>query len=300
MSKKKNKTVVLDSPLVSELLGEQREPARETTEPPQPKREEPERGTASTETQPTLSALERETASPVEAPATNGTAPVAPALALEQSSPLLEAGPQLAPVTEAPVAQLVPLALVAPEPAVETLVVRIQKLEEALEEVRNLQGIEQRVAERVATQLQREKPTPAAAEPPVLSRAAALLDAGKSLLPSLVKADPPAAPPPPNAPVAAQRTWLLWDTIAEARAILRAYLDPRYSLSWMGRTVPLVLLAAFLLTHYWVPFAILPIVGPIIEKAVQLVVGFLLFRVLAHEARRYRQTAPDLPPSLRL
>jgi hypothetical protein len=33
---------------------------------------------------------------------------------------------------------------------------------------------------------------------------------------------------------------------------------------------------------------------------VQVVVGFLLFKVLAHEARRYRETAPDLPPSLRL
>ena len=52
--------------------------------------------------------------------------------------------------------------------------------------------------------------------------------------------------------------------------------------------------------YHWLPFAIIPIVGPIIEKAGELVVGFMLFKVLGNEARRYRETAPDLPPSLRL
>ena len=50
----------------------------------------------------------------------------------------------------------------------------------------------------------------------------------------------------------------------------------------------------------WVPLATVPVLGFFLEKPVQIVVGFLLFKVLGHEARRYRETAPDLPPSLRL
>ena len=37
-----------------------------------------------------------------------------------------------------------------------------------------------------------------------------------------------------------------------------------------------------------------------VAKVLQLVIAFVLFKVLAHEARRYRETSPDLPPSLRL
>ena len=33
---------------------------------------------------------------------------------------------------------------------------------------------------------------------------------------------------------------------------------------------------------------------------VDLLTLYGLFKILSHEARRYRETAPDLPPSLRL
>jgi hypothetical protein len=266
-------------------------------------------------------ALLNETASPVDSSSTLGGALAIPVASeptsTDSSSPLLEPSRQLAPAGPAPddppppifdlalapsVAQPVALAVPAPEPALATLVERVERLEEALKQVQNLQGIEQRVAERVVTQPKREKPAPAESGSPVLAKAAALLDAGKHLIPSLVRQDaPPApAPPPPQAHPESHRMWLLWEAIAEARAIVRMYVDPRWSLSWMGRTVPPLLLVAFLLIHYWMPFAIVPIVGPIVEKAGELVIGFLLFKVLGHEARRYRATAPDLPPSLRL
>jgi hypothetical protein len=205
--------------------------------------------------------------------------------------------------SSAPLAQPVPLALPAPELEVGPLLERIRKLEDSLAQVLDLQSIEKRVAERVTTQLQREKPPPAA-ESPVLSRAAALLDAGKNLLPVLTLPPPvttvqPGAPPRADS-TSAQRIWLAWDMIAEARAIFRMLVDPRYSLSWFGRIGPLCLLGAFVTTYWWVPLATVPVLGFFIEKPVQVVVGFLLFKVLAYEARRYRETAPDLPPSLRL
>ena len=41
-------------------------------------------------------------------------------------------------------------------------------------------------------------------------------------------------------------------------------------------------------------------IRPAVNKLIDLLLGFLLFKVLGYEARRYRLTAPDLPPTLRL
>jgi hypothetical protein len=218
-------------------------------------------------------------------------------------------GPDAAPVGSVlelalapPLAQPVSLTLPPTEPTLASLTQRVEKLEAAMSQVQDVQAFEQRIAERVANRIQREKPAPAA-EPasPVLAKAAALLGAGKQLIPSLVRQDAaPAASSPRQAHPASTRMWLVWELLAEARTILRMYVDPRWSLSWMGRIVPPVLLAAFVLVYYWVPFTSFYVVGPLLEKSVQLVIAFVLFKVLGHEARRYREKAPDLPPSLRL
>jgi hypothetical protein len=94
--------------------------------------------------------------------------------------------------------------------------------------------------------------------------------------------------------------WLLWDTWAEARAIVRMFVDPRYRLSRSARVLPLVLLAAILTSGFWVPFSSVYVLGGWLVKAVDLLLAFLLFKWLGHEARRYRQTSPDLPANLRL
>jgi hypothetical protein len=233
----------------------------------------------------------------------------------DRAGPLQEPGPDLMPagkhaenavdlvLSDPPGSPSPPVARLAPELEVGPLLDRIRRLEDSLAQVLDLQSIEQRVAERVTTQLQREKPQPPG-ESPVLSRAAALLDAGKNLMPVLTLPAPvttlqPGATPPADS-TSAERIWLAWDVIADARAIFRMFVDPRYSMSWFGRLVPVGLLVAFVTTYYWVPLAAVPVLGFFIEKPVQILVGFLLFKVLSHEARRYRQTAPDLPPSLRL
>jgi hypothetical protein len=86
------------------------------------------------------------------------------------------------------------------------------------------------------------------------------------------------------------------------------YVDPRYRMTWVGRIVPPLLLVAFFLAYYCV--FMIPCVGVLllasetlayqVAKVLQLVIAFVLFKVLAHEARRYRETSPDLPSSLRL
>lgn len=116
---------------------------------------------------------------------------------------------------------------------------------------------------------------------------------------------PPAIPVPPTGVMASpggatRLLWLLWDAWAEARAIFRMFIDPRYHLPWSARFPPLVLLAAIVTSYYWLPGTAIPLFGLGFNKAVDLVLAFVLFKWLGHEARRYRRTSPDLPPSLRL
>jgi hypothetical protein len=141
-----------------------------------------------------------------------------------------------------------------------------------------------------------EHPPPAAlpvARPAVTSTAGLLLDAGKRLLGA-------AATAVKQAPAEVKRAALFWEAVAEGRAIVRMYLDPRYRLSWLGRLVPPALVLLILTSGWWVPGGGVPVFGPLFDKGIDLLLAFGLFKVLGYEARRYRETAPDLPPTLRL
>jgi len=67
----------------------------------------------------------------------------------------------------------------------------------------------------------------------------------------------------------------------------------------MTRFLPLGLLALILTSWFWLPGSSVPIMGTLFDKALDLVLAFLLFKVLSREARRYREVTPDLPESLR-
>ena len=176
------------------------------------------------------------------------------------------------------------LALAPAGPPPEPLEERIRRLEEAVDQLGQLQALEQRVADRVATQLRREPPAPAPAPAPsVLASAAALVDAGRQLLPS---AEPPPRPGPHGGWL-----WLLREALTELQATFYMYVDPRYRLSWIGRVVPPVLLVLFVFSSWWL--------GTLLVKPVELLLCYGLFKVVGVEARRYRETAPDLPPHLR-
>jgi len=107
---------------------------------------------------------------------------------------------------------------------------------------------------------------------------------------------------PPGPSVALKRPWLIFDAYAEARAMVRMYVDPRYRLTWTTRVVPAVLLALILTSWIWVPLtSILPgFLSTLLVKTVDLVLAFFAYKILSREARRYRETSPDLPPALRL
>ena len=173
-----------------------------------------------------------------------------------------------------------------PAPEAVPLEQRVRMLEEAVKEIR-----ETRFTGRPTPEPEPPPPAPPLPAPPPLNL----------MLPPPVPIEPPPTPPlPPRMPTSEmKRTWLLKEMWAEARAIQYMFFDPRYTMPWGGRFLPLVLLVAFVTTHIWLPGATLTGVGPLLEKGVDLILGFALFKVLGHEARRYRETAPDLPPFLK-
>jgi hypothetical protein len=143
--------------------------------------------------------------------------------------------------------------------------------------------------------------TPIPAPPPPST--AVLIDVGKRLLGAATQAVVATPIPVPSVAHPSEGggiLWLLWDTWAEARIIVRMYVDPRYHLPWAARMLPLFLLSAILTSYYWVPGTTIPLLGSWLNKAIDLLLAYLLFKWLGHEARRYRHTSPDLPPKLRL
>lgn len=175
---------------------------------------------------------------------------------------------------------------------------RIRKLEEALATLQDTQRLESRVAEQVTGRITKELGPAVGVDP-----TAGLLEIGKRLVGAAV-AGPRLISP---RPAGKKPGWLLTELVAEARVIGRMYVDPRYQMTWVGRLLPVALLIGFLWAD-WV-LLLIPLVnlllnvwgiGWVLIRATQLLLAYAMFKLLSYEARRYRETSPDLPPSLRL
>jgi hypothetical protein len=229
-----------------------------------------------------------------------------PQLAPEPPPPEVSADASPPPVavpvavaTSAPLAAIVsaPAALPPPQQVpVPSLEERICRLEKALARLQEMRAREGRGEAPPPDAIQSDSP---AARP--ASGRGLLHEMGKRVFGSAGSAPLTPNPSPPRGEGGKTgRRWLLWETIAEARVIVRMILDPRYRLSWSGRIVPLVLLGMIATSWWWVPGTSLLLFGTLLNKAVDLVLAFAFFKVLGQEARRYRETSPDLPPHLRL
>ena len=167
---------------------------------------------------------------------------------------------------------------------------RVCRLEQAVAGVQDTDQLAQRVAERITDRLGHNTSL-AIRDPNNI-----VIEAGRRLLPAavgLLQGDQPAKADPSHA-------WFFSDAYAEIRAMLHMYFDPRYHLTWKTRVLPLVLVAAILTSYFWVPGTVIPVVGVVLNKLVDLLLCYFLYKVLTREARRYRETAPDLPANLRL
>jgi hypothetical protein len=209
------------------------------------------------------------------------------------AAPVSEATPD--PVAETPAVQTAP-----PDADVSPLERRVRRLEEAIAELQSARSLGPPPKERFTDR--RPPDAPPAPAPPAAGTRSGLLEKVRKVI---VRADAPAAVPGAAAaaslvPAAARHKGLLLDALAELRAMSRMFVDPRYRMSKTGWLASLGLLVALLFSYWWVPGTSLPLFGYWLNKAVDLALAYALFKVLFYQARRYRETAPDLPPSLRL
>src|SRR5262249_43370212 len=172
---------------------------------------------------------------------------------------------------------------------------RVHRLEDAVAALQDTRQLEERLVERVVDRISRNPP---------LSRregGSLLIEARRTLLPTAIEMVRPAsATTVEAAPVAVPEghSWLLIDLFTEARAIFRMFVDPRYRMNRGVWLLSVGLLVALGLSWFWPGFG-LPVIGSVLGKIVDLLLTFILYKVLTREARRYRALlagAPRNPP----
>jgi hypothetical protein len=182
----------------------------------------------------------------------------------------------------------------APPSRLETLEQRVCRLEDAVAALQDTGRLEERVAERVARRLSRPAPPAAQLAP---DSAGVLVNAGRQLLPaalSVMRTRAEAADSPLQASAAGTRSWILFEAYAEARAMVRMFFDNRYRVGWTAWIIPAAALFVFLCS--WLLVSPIWIIGSLLDKAIDLVLAFLVYKVLSREVQRYRQTVAGLPP----
>src|SRR5262249_51477141 len=105
----------------------------------------------------------------------------------------------------------------------------------------------------------------------------------------------PASEPPPIGRWARMRwlfrSWLILDVLNELRVMLRMLVDPRYHLTWLGRVVPLAVLALICLSDceqmgVLSPWNLIPFQKYYLNKVFQIALIFIMFKHLTQEANR--------------
>jgi len=177
-----------------------------------------------------------------------------------------------------------------------TLEQRVRRLEDVVATIQDTKQMEERVAERVADKVTRLGPSLPRESP---SR---LLDAGRRLLPAARELLLPAPPPASGTDGTntatmpdVRPTWLLLEFWNELRLFLRMILDPRYRLTWIARVALLGFIPFILISFWLVPGSSIPVVGSLVDKVVDLLVAFLVYKIFVREANFYRRAVHGLP-----
>jgi hypothetical protein len=162
----------------------------------------------------------------------------------------------------------------------EGLETRVCRLEDAVASLQDTKPMEERIVERVSSRLADDS--------------SSLLRSGRPLLPAAIgalnaQADIVHQPEPAARADGSRAKWFLIEIYAEARLIVRMYLDRRYRMTWIGLVIPPVFIVAIAFSYYLLPGTSLPVLGTIIDKSVDLFLAFVVFKVLSREAHRYRE-----------
>ena len=161
---------------------------------------------------------------------------------------------------------------------------RIRRLEDAIAALQDTRSLEERVLNRVS-----ETVRPRAAESSFQRFDG---DRRPTPPPAATHAPLPLPPLPPFkslTPGALRSGWTLIELIGEIRTFVRMFFDIRYRVSWFAWLVTVVGLSFALLSHWVVPFAYLPVVGPLLDKVVDLFLILFIYKILSLEAQRYRE-----------
>jgi len=183
------------------------------------------------------------------------------------------------------------------EETVEALEQRVRRLEDAIAALQDTQLMEDRVVERVRQRVELHHVEHT--RPPGL-----FVSAARMLMPKQVEeipaeqphADGSAAPvidgatangTAAPAPEAAQPGWLLVELYREIRGMLRMFADHRYRMSWTGKAIPLAAILVAVIS--WLIISGIPLVGGLLDRAVDLTLIVLVYKAMSRELCRYRE-----------
>ncbi|MBO0699050.1 MAG: hypothetical protein J2P46_11695 [Zavarzinella sp.] len=90
---------------------------------------------------------------------------------------------------------------------------------------------------------------------------------------------------------AARRPWLLFDFLREMGTAVRMYMDARYRLRRSTQFLVPLLVGLFIANYLFFNalFVHIPVVSPVLERLVVIVLAVVLYKVLSREVARYRQ-----------
>jgi hypothetical protein len=175
----------------------------------------------------------------------------------------------------------------ATPPALESLDLRIRRLEEAVAGLQDTRQMEERVVERVSDKISRN---PAHG---IQESASFLVNAGRHILPLTKGLSSESGEAPSAAARAARPPWWLFEAYDDLRSVVRMYFDPLYRrhMTWTAFLTPFVLLACILLVWFWMPTSI-PVLGlglAFLDKVVDVLLAFFAFKIMSRELHRYRE-----------
>jgi hypothetical protein len=157
-----------------------------------------------------------------------------------------------------------------------SLETRVQRLEDAVAAMQDTHLMEERILERLHDRPEAHDRAQVKIGPAPVDDHITADHPPATTAPVPPAPQPPAAPPPMSA-------------LAELRAMVRMFFDVHYHVAWTTRLLTLILLALILTSYWWFPLSpnYLPVIGHFFDKTVAVLLAFILYRVLAREARRY-------------
>jgi hypothetical protein len=178
-----------------------------------------------------------------------------------------------------------------PEPPAappEPLEQRVQRLETAVAALQDTEALEERLVLRVSDRLQNK--VAAEAERLAVERLAAERRASATVMMSAAEKALRSVSPLAS-PTAARASWIVVDVVLEFVAIYRMFFDFTYKAGWPTRILVLVLLPAILTSSLWFPGShFWWILGDVLDKLLDLLLAFIMYKALSREAQRYLQT----------